>query len=156
MYSGFNLQMVFFQCIIESHEKGPDNAFITITRLGPENPNPQQLEYTTGSEHQIQFPLRPDVHDLKKVYLDLHGSATDAYDMGADISKWLSGYMGFETKLVYIGSGSRIVLGSGAPNGDMALAKRAPLTAPIRRIAQSFSKHRLKLSPSRILANILS
>jgi hypothetical protein len=38
-----------------------------------------------------------------------------------------------QTKLVYIGSNSRIVLGSGAPNGDMALAKRAPLTAPLRR-----------------------
>ena len=135
MYSGFHLQMVLFQCIIENGSSGPDNASITITRLGPENPDPEQLSYSEKNEHQIQFPLRPNVKTLglEKVRLDLHGSATDAWDMGDEMSKWLSKYLGFETKLMYIGSGSRVVLGSGAPNGDMALAKRAPLTSPLRK-----------------------
>lgn len=140
MYSGFHMQMVQFQCIVEDRDLGPQKAMITITRLGPENPNPQQLEYTGKSEHQIQFPLRPGVKDLEKVHLDLHGSATNAWDMGPEVSKWLSKYLGFETKLVYIGTGSRVVLGSGAPNGDMALAKRAPVTAPIRRLIPKLFK----------------
>ncbi|KAF2654957.1 MOSC domain-containing protein, partial [Lophiostoma macrostomum CBS 122681] len=136
MYSGFHLQMVLFQCIIEGSSTDPSNSLITITRLGPENPNPAQLNYTKNSPHQIQFPLRPDVQalGLQKIHLDLHGSATDAYDMGPTISAWLSKYLGFETKLVYIGAHSRVVLGSGAPNGDMAFAKRAPLTSPLRRL----------------------
>lgn len=140
MYSGFHLQMCRFQCNVEDRESGPHKAKITITRLGPENPNPEQLEYVPGNEHQIQFPLRPDIRNLETVRLDLHGSATNAYDMGSDISDWLSKYLGFETKLVYIGNGSRVVLGSGAPNGDMAIAKRAPITAPIRRLIPKLFK----------------
>lgn len=140
MYSGFNLEMVLFQCIIEDRQLGPSKAKITITRLGPENLNPKQLEYTGKSEHQIQFPLRPDISSLQKVYLDMHGSATDVYDMGSEIGDWLSKYIGFETKLVYIGNGARVVLGSGAPNGDMAIAKRAPVTAPLRKIVPKFFK----------------
>lgn len=140
MYSGFHLQMVLFQCIVEDRHLGPSKAKITITRLGSENPNPTQLEYTEKSEHQIQFPLRPDIGSLEKIHLDLHGSATDAYDMGAEISAWLSKYTGFETKLVYIGNGARVVLGSGAPNGDMAIAKRAPVTAPLRKLVPKFFK----------------
>jgi uncharacterized protein YcbX len=136
--------MVLFAAIIEnrSSDSGPNNASITITRLGPENPHPEQLTYTETSEHQIQFPLRPDVEKtgLEKVHLDLHGSATHAYDMGPEISAWLTKYLGFETKLVYIGSHSRVVLGSGAPNGDMALAKRAPVTAPLRRLIPTLFK----------------
>lgn len=133
MYSGFNLQMVLFQSIIEDREKGPKQAKITVTRLGSENPNPKQLEYTGRSEHQIQFALRPDTAGLEKVHLDLHGSASDVYDMGQNISDWFTKYLGFEAKLVYIGNHSRKVLGSGAPNGDLAIAKRGPVTAMIRR-----------------------
>ena len=126
--------MVLFQSTVEGREKGPHSASITVTRIGSENPDPQQLTWTGSSSHQIHFPLRPNVNDLEKVYLDLHGSATDAYDMGKEISEWFSGYLGFETKLMYIGSNSRVVLGSGAPNGPLALAKRASVTAPLRRI----------------------
>lgn len=136
MYSGFNLQMVLFKQIVED---GPDGKVLTVTRVGDENPNPEQLSWT-GSDYQIQVPLRPDVKGLKKLHLDLHGSSTDTYDMGDTISAWLTKYMGFETRLVYIGQHSRLVLGSGAPNGDLAYAKRSPLTAPIRRVLPSVLK----------------
>ncbi|KAF2034482.1 hypothetical protein EK21DRAFT_56717 [Setomelanomma holmii] len=129
MYSGFNLQMVLFKQTIEEVD---GKKVITVTRVGPENPNPEQLTWT-GSEHQIRFALHPEVGGLQKINLDLHGSATDAYDMGEEISKWFSKYLGFETHLVYIGNNSRVVLGSGAPNGAMAQAKRSPYTAPLRR-----------------------
>jgi uncharacterized protein YcbX len=130
MYSGFHLQMVLFK---QALEEGPDGNTIIVTRVGPENPNPDQLEWT-GSEHQLRIPLRPDVNNLEKVHVDLHGSATDAYDMGKEIQKYFSKYMGFETHLLYIGTNSRVVLGSGAPNGTMAQAKRSPYTAPLRKL----------------------
>jgi uncharacterized protein YcbX len=130
MYSGFHLQMILFTQIIE--ESGSNKTMI-ITRVGPENPSPKELNWT-GSEHQIRFPLRPDVTSLEKIHLDLHGSATDAYDMGQEISDWFSKYIGFETRIVYIGANSRVVLGSGAPNGTMAQAKRSPYTAPLRKL----------------------
>lgn len=133
MYSGFNLQMVLFQSIIEGREKGPKGAKITVTRIGSENPNPKQTKFSGKSAHQIQFDLRPDVSKLEKVYLNLHGSASHAYDMGQEISDWFSKYLGFEAKLVYIGHEARKVLGSGAPNGDLAIAKRGPISATIRR-----------------------
>jgi hypothetical protein len=119
MYSGFHLQMVLFQSIVEDREEGPKNAKITVTRIGPENKNPNQLKFNERSPYQIQFALRPDVKPLEKIHLNLHGSATDAYDMGDEISQFFTKYLGFETKLVYIGNNSRPVLGSGAPNGDL-------------------------------------
>lgn len=134
MYSGFNLQMVLFQAIVEDRDKGTQGAHITVTRLGPENPHPEQHTYSGSSEHQIRFPLRPDVGGLEKKYLDMHGSACEVYDMGDEISAWFTKYLGFETKLVYIGNNARVVLGSGAPNGDMALAKRSPTLAPLRKL----------------------
>ncbi|KAF2856471.1 hypothetical protein T440DRAFT_437160 [Plenodomus tracheiphilus IPT5] len=134
MYSGFHLQMVLFKQKVEVGKDG--NKYITVTRVGPENPHPEKLEYT-GSEHQIQFPLRPEVKGLEKVHLDLHGSATDAYDMGDKISAFFTKYLEFETHLVYIGNHSRVVLGSGAPNGALAVAKRSPYIAPLRRFLPS-------------------
>lgn len=125
--------MVLFK---QSIKETADGKILTVTRVGPENPSLEQLP-STGSEHQIRFRLRPDVEKLEKIHLDLHGSATDAYDMGEEISKWFSKYMGFETHLVYIGNNSRVVLGSGAPNGKMAQAKRSPYTATLSRLLPS-------------------
>lgn len=133
MYSGFHLQMVLFK---QTLKDDPNGKTIIVTRVGPENPNPKQLEWT-GSEHQLRIPLRPEVNNLKKVHVDLHGSATDAYDMGEEISEYFSKYMGFETHLLYIGTNSRVVLGSGAPNGAIAQAKRSPYTAPLRKLLPS-------------------
>ncbi|KAH3920712.1 hypothetical protein HBI56_012770 [Parastagonospora nodorum] len=133
MYSGFHLQMVLFKQTLEEGEGG---KIIIVTRVGPENPDPEQLEWT-GSEHQIRIPPRPEVKDLGKVHLNLHGSETDAYDMGDKVSTWFSKYMGFETRMVYIGANSRVVLGSGAPNSTMAQAKRSPYTASLRKLLPS-------------------
>lgn len=133
MYSGFHLQMVLFKQTLEEGEGG---KIIIVTCVGPENPDPKQLGWT-GSEHQIRIPLRPEVKNLGKVHLNLHGSATDAYDMGDEVSTWFSKYMGFETRMVYIGANSRVVLGSGAPNGTMAQAKRSPYTVALRKLLSS-------------------
>ena len=125
--------MVLFAQTIE---EGKDGKSIIITRVGPENPHPERLEWT-GSEHQIRIPLRPDVKGLEKIHLDLHGSATDAYDMGDEVSKFLTKYMGFETKMMYIDNNSRVVLGSGPPNGAMAMSRKSPYLAPLRKLLPS-------------------
>lgn len=65
--------MVLFKQIVEN---GPNDKVLTVTRVSEENSKPNQLSWT-GSEYQIQVPLRPDVKSLKKLHLDLHGSATD-------------------------------------------------------------------------------
>jgi uncharacterized protein YcbX len=134
MYSGFHLQMTLFKQILEEDANGKT---IVVTYAGPDNPNPTQLEWTNSS-HQIRIPLAPDVSSLSKINLNLHGSATDAYDLGPEVQAYFTKYMDFECHLVYIGSNSRVVLGSGAPNGAMATAKRSPLTAPLRRFLPSF------------------
>jgi hypothetical protein len=82
---------------------------------------------------------------LKKLYLDLHVSATDTSVMSDTISIWLTKYIGFETRLVYIGQHSRVVLRSGAPDGDMACEKRSPFTASVRRILPSAPKAPIEL-----------
>lgn len=125
--------MVLFKQIIEETGEG---KMLVVTRIGPENPNAEQLEWT-NSEHQIRFPLRPEVKDLKKAHLDLHGSATDAYDMGEEIAAFFTKYFGFEAHLMYIGNHSRVVLGSGAPNSALATAKKSPLTATLRNFLPS-------------------
>lgn len=130
LYSGFHMEMVLFKQKVETGKDG--KKYLTVTRAGPEYLKQDQRDYT-GPAYQVRFPLRPDVNGLEKVHLDLHGSATDAYDMGEEISTYFTTYLKFETKLVYIGNNSRVVLGSGAPNGPLALAKRSPYTAPLRR-----------------------
>jgi uncharacterized protein YcbX len=137
MYSGFHLSMVLFQAIIEDREKGPENAKITVTRVGPENPEPTKLTYNPMSKLQMQFPLRPDVTMYESSYLDMHGSACEVYDMGVECSDFLSRYFGFETKLFYIGNNSRIVNGSGAPNSELAVSKHHPMKAAMRKVLPS-------------------
>jgi uncharacterized protein YcbX len=109
MYSGFHMQMILFKQVLE------DSKSIIVTHTGSENPQPKDLN-RTNSKYQIRIPLRPDISLLEKFNLDMHGSATDAYDMGSHISEWFSTYLGFETRLVYLGPHGRAVLGSGAPN----------------------------------------
>jgi uncharacterized protein YcbX len=134
MYSGFHLQMTLFKQILEEDDSGKT---IIVTYVGPENDNPKQLEWTR-SEHQIRIPLRPDVTTLEKIHLNLHGSETDAYDLGPSVQAYFTKYMDFECHLVYIGSNSRVVLGSGAPNGTTATAKPSPNLAGFRKLLPSF------------------
>jgi uncharacterized protein YcbX len=64
--------------------------------------------------------MQPDVSSLEIVEVSMHGSHTEAYNMGAAYSVWFSERLGFETMLVYIGDKSRAVLGSIAPSSKAA------------------------------------
>jgi uncharacterized protein YcbX len=78
---------------------------------------------TDESEDSIHFPLKPSLEGRPIVEASLHASNTKAYDMGDDLSKWFSDRIGQEVRLVYIGDGSRAVLGSLAPHSSDALQK---------------------------------
>lgn len=56
----------------------------------------------------------------------MHGATTTAFDMGDEIAAWFTKYLGFETRMAYLGNNSRPVLGSGAPNSDLAMRKQLP------------------------------
>lgn len=149
MYSGFHLRMVLFSTLIENDDG--QEKFLVITWTGPENAHVrpgQQAPWSAHNEHQIRLPLRPDFGQLEKLHLDLHGAATDAYDMGDEISAWFSKYLGFETRLAYIGKNSRPVLGSGAPHSDLAVQKRLPPL--LYRLRQSILPSSLKPAAERI------
>ncbi|KAM5342167.1 hypothetical protein ACJ41O_015198 [Fusarium nematophilum] len=92
------------------------------TEFGPRDIN---------TEDVIRFPLKPSVQDCPTMEVNLHASTATAYDMGDKLSKWFSDRLGFEARLVYIGNGSRPVLGSMAPNSPGGL-KRARLLKRIR------------------------
>ncbi|CAM1501570.1 Fc.00g035540.m01.CDS01 [Cosmosporella sp. VM-42] len=89
-------------------------------------------------DDEIRFPLKPSIQGLKNLEVDLHTSTSKAYDMGDDISAWFSGRLGFEARFVFIGDGSRPVLGSMAPNSKDGL-KRARLANRIRAFIPNLS-----------------
>ncbi|KAL1855745.1 hypothetical protein Daus18300_011028 [Diaporthe australafricana] len=136
MFSGFHLRMVLFSTRLEDSPDGQGRD-IVITWTGPED-----SEARSKNQIQIRFPLRPELKTLEKVNVDLYGATTDAFDMGDIISEWFSKYLGFEARLIHIGQNSRPVLGSGAPNSDLAFRKRlSPVAYSIRHfLVPSFLK----------------
>lgn len=124
---------------------------LVITWTGPENTAVQpgqQVPWTGKSEFQIRVPFHPSLQDLKTIHVDMHGSTTTAFDMGDEIATWFTRYLGFETRMAYLGKNSRPVLGSGAPNSDLAVRKRMP--AALYRLRQLILPPFLRPQPERI------
>lgn len=145
---GSNLQTVLFSTMVE--EDGGEKD-VVVSWTGPQNNEPlpgHQAPWNGQNMNQIRFRLRPSVEKLKKIHIDVHGATTNAFDMGEDISAWFSKYLGFETRLAYIGKYSRPVLGSGAPNSDLAVSKRLP--TPLYHLRQLVLPSFLGQKPERI------
>ncbi|KAF2018275.1 hypothetical protein BU24DRAFT_479691 [Aaosphaeria arxii CBS 175.79] len=102
------------------------------------------------SEDTTRFPLYPATSGCISFEIDLHGSAATAFDMGDELAEWFTERLGFETRLAYIGDGSRPVLGTLAPNSRGGLRK-ARLLNRIRG-AVPFLGH----SPERLVFNDLA
>ncbi|CCF38900.1 MOSC domain-containing protein [Colletotrichum higginsianum] len=90
------------------------------------------------TDDEIRFPLSPGLEGLEECEVSLHVSRTKAYDMGDGPASWFSDRLGFETRLVYIGDGSRAVLGSLAPNSRGGL-KKAKWTSRLRALVPSLA-----------------
>ncbi|KAL4728047.1 hypothetical protein ACLX1H_004758 [Fusarium chlamydosporum] len=114
MLIGYDLKLALFQASID-YEKNQVN-----------------VRWNAGkTDDSVHFPLKPSLEDRETIEVSLHASNTKAYDMGDELSKWFSARLGQEVRLVYIGDGSRAVLGSLAPHSFQAMQK-ASVTAQIK------------------------
>ncbi|KAF3050974.1 hypothetical protein E8E11_010630 [Didymella keratinophila] len=52
----------------------------------------------------IRIPLVPDTEKLENFHVDMHGSPTDAFNMGEKYSEWFTSCFGYTVALVYIGT----------------------------------------------------
>ncbi|RBR09319.1 uncharacterized protein FIESC28_09927 [Fusarium coffeatum] len=106
MFIGYHLKLALFQAAIDY-----DKSQVTIQWNADK------------TDDSIHFPLKPSLEGRKVIEANLHTSTTKAYDMGDDLSKWFSDRLDQEVRLVYIGDGSRAVLGSLAPHSSDGLQK---------------------------------
>ncbi|KAK8106235.1 uncharacterized protein PG998_003299 [Apiospora kogelbergensis] len=64
-----------------------------------------------GADPELRVPLRPNTAGLETVDIQLFGTDTRAYRMGAEpYDRWFSACLGYEVLLVYIGDGRRRIL----------------------------------------------
>ncbi|PWW76892.1 hypothetical protein C7212DRAFT_279195 [Tuber magnatum] len=68
-----------------------------------------------GESKELLIPLRPDTTGLLTREIVLHSSGCLGHDMGDEFSEFFSGCLGFPTRLVYLGSSRRPVVGNIAP-----------------------------------------
>ena len=76
---------------------------------------------TEAPTSELEIPLVPTTFtNLKTVDVDMHHSATIAYDMGDKFNNWFSKHFGFKVIFVYYGGNTRQVLGNlpGRPATD--------------------------------------
>lgn len=137
MHAGLTLELALFSTFVEEdNDSATKETYLVITWTGPENADVQaggeQIPWMgkgkkQSGEFQLRIPFHPGVENLKTLHIDMHSATTTAFDMGDEISAWFTKYLGFETRMAYLGpANSRPVLGSGAPNSDLAVQKRMP------------------------------
>ncbi|KAF3907562.1 hypothetical protein AA313_de0203080 [Arthrobotrys entomopaga] len=64
----------------------------------------------------IEFPVSPEYTNLEKLPLFIHQENCTGYDMGVEYEGFFTRYLGFPTKLVYVGDTTRQVKGNVAPD----------------------------------------
>lgn len=87
-----------------------------VTYHAPGSSRALDEEYPT-----LEIELSPSTFsNLQQVRVDMHKSATTAYDMGPKYNKWFTKYFDFEVILAYAGNNRRLVLGNlpGKPATD--------------------------------------
>jgi uncharacterized protein YcbX len=68
---------------------------------------------TESPTSELEIPLHPSAFtNLKTVDVNMHQSATTAFDMGDKYNEWFSEYFGFKVIFVYYGGNTRQVLGN--------------------------------------------
>ncbi|KAJ5802291.1 uncharacterized protein N7503_004741 [Penicillium pulvis] len=107
-------EMGLFQTAVEFPKTKHDSGKVTIT-YNP--PTPQDVSDAKPREAKyLEIPLRPhSVKEKRKFQVMMHKSPTTGYDMGAEYNDWFSECFGFPVILAYLGTNSRKVLGTMAP-----------------------------------------
>ncbi|KAK4981266.1 hypothetical protein LTR66_010124 [Elasticomyces elasticus] len=106
-------EMVRFFTKIEFPEDGDANNAKIIVTFDP----PQ------GESKTLNVPLVPFTAGLDTLDINMHGSRTKAYDMGAQYDDWLSSCFGYEVVLAYLGENKRPVLMSTNPTTKTATSQ---------------------------------
>ncbi|KAJ6103217.1 hypothetical protein N7486_005644 [Penicillium sp. IBT 16267x] len=107
-------EMGLFQTAVEFPKTKDDSGEVMVTYNPPtpqdvSDPKPREIKY-------LGIPLRPtSVRGKRKLQVMMHKSPTIGYDMGAEYNDWFSECFGFPVILAYLGSNSRKVLGTMAP-----------------------------------------
>lgn len=104
----------------DDQEDGDGRGRLTVTFHPPPDSDDER------GVRKLEVPLQPDVERLDVVDIDLHGSPTKAYDMGAENNAWFSDCFGFEVEMAYLGpENARQVLG----NMNLNTTDATPATA---------------------------
>ncbi|KAK7419238.1 hypothetical protein QQX98_003390 [Neonectria punicea] len=116
MLIGYHLQMALFIASVD-YEKGE----VSVEWKGRGTKFDTATDVNTPDT--IRFPLKPSTEGSATLEVSLHTSTTSAYDMGDALATWFADRLGFEVRFVFIGDGSRPVLGSLAPNSPGGLRR---------------------------------
>jgi uncharacterized protein YcbX len=119
MLIGYHLQMALFVSSLRWGKPGNDEVEVEWKGRGTNF----DVAKDVTTPDKIRFSLQPSIKGQPTLEVNLHTSTTMAYDMGDELSSWFADRFGFEVRLVYIGDGSRPVLGSLAPNSPGGLRK---------------------------------
>ncbi|KAF5515467.1 Mitochondrial amidoxime-reducing component 1 [Colletotrichum siamense] len=134
MLAGYYLQLALFQATVEfdgRSESSSRGEVVVRWHGGDTDFGAAARAAGVNTKDEIRFPLEPSTQGCDEYSISLHASDAKAYDMGDKLSSWFSERLGFETRLAYIGNGSRPVLGSMAPHSKGGL-KRARLLQRIQ------------------------
>ncbi|OHE98485.1 hypothetical protein CORC01_06276 [Colletotrichum orchidophilum] len=126
MFIGYYLQMALFQSSVNlgGREENATKGEVVVKWHGRGTEHGKSVnEANITTTDEIRFALSPSTEGRKVIETTLHASRAKAYDMGDELAAWFSARLGFEARLVYIGDGSRPVLGSMAPNSRAGLRK---------------------------------
>ena len=95
-----------------------DRDVLTVTYSPPLNGG--QEEGKRRRKRCLDIPLEPATEGLETVWVDMHGSPTQAHVMDEKTSGFFSDCLGYEVQLAYLGPHRRKVLGNIAPNATAA------------------------------------
>ena len=120
------------QFIQEFENYGTNDATIKVT---------YRAYGETEKSKTIRIPLVPDTEKLENFHVNMHGSPTDAFNMGEKYSQWFTECFGYNVVLVYIGSeNKRPVIFE-----DMQPLKPDPITAFFKKTVPFLGKQIEKL-----------
>lgn len=101
---------------------------LTVTHRPPKSDN--------ANEKTLEVPLEPfNFAKLKRLDIDMYGSRTKSYDMGAEYNAWFSDIFGYKVILAYWGGNPRPVLGNipGQPSNAGPKTKN-PITSILQHV----------------------
>ncbi|KAK6355028.1 hypothetical protein TWF696_004154 [Orbilia brochopaga] len=102
-------------------DAAPEYIRVTYNPPADQSSNGESGDVDARDEHvkmSIDVPAAAEYSALQPLDLDLHGSRCVGYDMGLEFEAFFTRWLGFPTKLVYIGDSTRESLGNLTPGKE--------------------------------------